>query len=227
MNCVQTTTLLDDYADGHLGPAEYEAVTRHVQDCAQCREALEETQRLVGALRQMPLPAPSTGFTTRVLNRAREAAQGQRRSHRRWGFAAGFASAAAAGLTLWLITAGWPGPKAPAIAPDIGAVALTAHEIRSVSLAFNAPSDIRTVTFSLELPPGVRLQGHPGERSIVWQGRLTKGRNVLHLRLIAQDGAGGELVARIRDRDKSKAFRLRLQVEAPHRGSAAPRVQLG
>lgn len=227
MNCVRITALLDDYADGHLGPAEYEAVTRHVQDCAQCREALEETQRLVSALRQMPLPAPSTGFTTRALNQAREASQGQRRSPRRWGFAAGFASAAAAGLALWLVTAWWLGPKAPALGPDVGAVALTAHRIQPVSLAFNAPANIHAVTFSLELPPGVQLQGHPGERSIVWQGRLNKGRNVLHLRLIAQDGTGGELVARIRHRDKSKAFRLRLQVEAPHRGSAVPRAQLG
>ncbi|HKK05563.1 MAG TPA: zf-HC2 domain-containing protein [Gammaproteobacteria bacterium] len=227
MNCVHISALLDDYVDGLLGPAEYEAVTRHVQDCGECRKALEETQRLIGALRQMPVPAPSADLASRVLKRARDASQAQRQTPRRWGFAAGFTTAAAAGLTLWLVTAWWPGPKAPAVAPDVGAVALTAHEVRPVSLAFNAPSDIRAVTFSLELPPGVQLQGHPGERSIVWQGRLTKGRNVLHLRLIAQDSAGGELIARIRHRDKAKTFRIRLRVRTPRTGGALAGAQLG
>jgi len=217
MNCYHASALLDDFADGRLGPVEYEALARHLQDCPECRQALEHTHRLVASLRRMPVPAPSADFAERVLRQAAGAGAPEPRRARHRGFAAGFAAA----LALWAVIGLWQGPLTGPGA-EVGTVALAAHQVRPVSLAFNAPSEIRSVTFSLELPRGVQLQGHPGKRRIVWHGHLNKGRNVLRLQLVARDMAAGDLIARIAHRGQSKQFRVHLQVRAPQGSRAGP-----
>lgn len=228
MNCGHAKAQLDDYVDGHLGPRERQALESHLESCSACRAALEETRQLIQVLRGLPVATPSAGFAAHALRRA---SRYPRRSLGGWGFAAGFGSAAAAGLALWVITTLWMG--APAHEPSarqarsIEDVELAPHKVHAVDLAFNSPANIHDVTFTLELPRGIQLQGHPGERIIVWHDALRKGRNLLRLRLVARNGLGGDLIARVQHRNEAKSFRVHLQVDTPRALGAPPRAQLG
>jgi anti-sigma factor RsiW len=66
---------LSAYIDGELAPGEAEEMRRHVATCPPCQarmEALRETKRLLGALRE---PAPPLGFEADLLARLAEPAR--------------------------------------------------------------------------------------------------------------------------------------------------------
>jgi anti-sigma factor RsiW len=67
MKCRHVKKIISQYVDDELKPGEKKNFDSHIQDCASCREELEETR----ALHQMfdsarRFPAPH-GFATRVL----------------------------------------------------------------------------------------------------------------------------------------------------------------
>jgi len=62
------------------------------------------------------------------------------------------------------------------------------------------------------LPPGVELEGFPGQSEIGWETSLSPGKNVLPLTLIALTPAGGELLARLEHNNRNRTFRLRLDI---------------
>ncbi|MEJ2061072.1 MAG: zf-HC2 domain-containing protein [Gammaproteobacteria bacterium] len=205
MNCDQAKTQLDDYLEGTLSRVDVQRLEHHLQGCVSCRGELQAMRELMDGLRHLPLPPASPGFQARVLHTARK------RSRAPLGFAAGFGSAVAAGLLVWVVVGVWQGgPPAPADAT--AGIQMTLHQERTVDLAFNASKDLEGVTFSLELPAGVSLARYPGQRHVVWKDRLAKGRNLLKLHLIAERPMAGELVATIRRGDSSKSFRVPLEV---------------
>jgi hypothetical protein len=201
MQCDKATTLIDDYLDGYLDGALERELTDHLAGCPQCRAELQRRQELLVQLRAIPVPAASPGFSQRVLRHARHG------HHSRVGFATGFGSAIAAGLLVWFVVGLWQ----PATTPEPGGLSVITMRLsqpREVSLAFNVPQAINDVTFRIELPEGVELQGYPSQRELVWQDRLNQGRNIMNLKLIAKQGAEGELLAHIKHGDKERVFRI-------------------
>ena len=59
MNCDQIQTLLIDYDEGRLGPAETAEVRLHLETCAACSRELAAVRELNLALRNIPAPVPS------------------------------------------------------------------------------------------------------------------------------------------------------------------------
>ncbi len=206
MHCIQAHAQFDNYIDDMLPPFQREALERHVQSCQVCREQLQTELDMLQHLRALPVPPPSPGFMARALHQA------SRSQRRRVGYAAGFGSAVAAGLALWLIIGVWFAPPSPY--RQVASVQLAVNRPQIVSLAFTASSAIDAVTMSLELPVGVSIEGHPGQRRIVWQDRLAKGRNVLRLDVVATRPIVGELIARVQHETQSKAFRVHLDAVA-------------
>jgi hypothetical protein len=97
-------------------------------------------------------------------------------------------------------------------APETPAVTLTIDEPRSVNLVFDSRTALRDVEFTVDLPAGIELTDHPGERRVVWRAELAAGNNLLPLPLVAREGHGGQLAARLRLDDDQKTFVVDLTV---------------
>lgn len=112
---------LSAYIDGEARNPD--AVTRHLQECAECAKRHADMARLSGHMRGMGATDVSPAFTTRVLAAAAEAGA-PRASYWRWAWAAPavalVAAAVAAGAFYWAK----PVPEPPAVAtrPDAGAL---------------------------------------------------------------------------------------------------------
>lgn len=167
-------------------------------------------QEILELLKDYPMPEATAGFYDRALVRATR--EGSRRQRNRW-LVAGFGSAIAAGLALWLIggffltTPNLAGPDA-----GIPGVAMTLEEPRTINLVFASASALDAATLTVTLPEGIELVGFPGQREIAWQTSLVEGRNLLPLELIALTPAGGEVLARLEHESRDRTFRLRVDV---------------
>jgi hypothetical protein len=95
------------------------------------------------------------------------------------------------------------------------AVTLAIGEPRTINLVFGARSAVAEVEFTVDLPPGIELTTHPGERRVVWRAQLARGDNALPLPLIARGGSGGQLAARLKQRDDQRIFVVDVTVAAP------------
>lgn len=95
------------------------------------------------------------------------------------------------------------------------AVTLTIDEPRTVNLVFAARSELTDVEITADLPPGIELASHPGERRAVGRARLERGDTAVPLTLIARSGPGGQLAVRLRQGGEQKTFVVDISVAAP------------
>lgn len=218
MNCNNVISLLDEYLDNSLILPERAEIHAHLANCAVCRSELKARQRLLAGLRELPVEPMRSGFQKRAFKQARQAHERDRS-----GFFLGFGSAVAAGLLIWLGLSWWQIQIQPADI-QMPAVVLKVEQPNDVRLVFNANEDLQPVDFTLVLPFGVALQGHPAQQEISWQDRLAKGRNVLNLVLLATGQVDGEVVAVITHQGKQHRFTIPLTVDANRSGS---RLSLG
>ena len=105
-----------------------------------------------------------------------------------------------------------PSSRRAAAAP---AVTLTVGEPRTINLVFDSRAALADVEFTVDLPSGIELADHVGERRIMGRAELTAGDNALPLTLIARDGRGGQLAARLRHGGDQKVFVVDLTVAEP------------
>ena len=100
-------------------------------------------------------------------------------------------------------------------APETPAITLTVGEPRTINLVFGARAPVADVEFTVDLPQGVELAAHPGERRVVGRAQLAGGDNALPLTLVARAGAGGQLAARLEHADAQKVFVVDVTVVEP------------
>jgi len=171
---------------------------------------ITEEQELLDLLKDYPVPQAEAGFYDRALVRAVH--RGSRRQRNRW-MLAGFGSAIAAGLAIWVITAMlMTAPQLPDAEPAIPGVTIAMEQERTVRLVFSSAEALDSATLTVSLPDGIELAGFPGQREITWETSLQEGRNLLPLTLIALTPAGGEVLARLEHKDRNRTFRLRVDV---------------
>jgi hypothetical protein len=208
--CHSAREHLSDYLDRALGPAEREAVGRHLEGCPDCAARLAELRDLTGALHALDRVALPDGFEGRFA--ARLAAEVQ--THPVARPAARPKRAAGAPWRAWLTLSGWPvralagaavavvlfvafyarGPHTgPVPLPGARAVPASAPGVRPhvdlgrdalVRIWFDAPEDVGPVRFTLELPAGVRMVKAGkvvDSASVTWEGELKAGRNMIPL----------------------------------------------
>jgi len=169
-----------------------------------------QEQELLDMLKEYPVPEAETGFYDRALIRAVH--KGSRRQRNRW-MLAGFGSAIAAGLAIWVITAMlMTTPQLPDAEPTIPGVTIAMQQEHTVRLVFSSAQALDSATLTVSLPDGIELAGFPGQREITWETSLQEGKNLLPLTLIALTPAGGELLARLEHKDRNRTFRLRVDV---------------
>ena len=169
-----------------------------------------EEQELLELLKDYPAPEADAGFYDRALVRAVH--KGSKRQRNRW-MLAGFGSAIAAGLAIWVITAMlMTTPQTPDAEPGIPGVTIAMEQEHTVRLVFASAEALDSATLTVSLPEGIELAGFPGQREITWQTSLREGKNLLPLTLIALTPAGGELLARLEHENRNRTFRLRVDV---------------
>jgi anti-sigma factor RsiW len=83
-------TVLNDYVDGALGPAERRDVDQHLTGCATCRRTVEDLRDILGATRELELREPPVRAWSR-LERAIKLEQEHAASSVRGGAASGTA----------------------------------------------------------------------------------------------------------------------------------------
>jgi hypothetical protein len=97
-------------------------------------------------------------------------------------------------------------------APETEVVTLTIGEPHSLNLVFDSAAPLRDVEFTVDLPVGVELADHPGQRRIVGHAELAGGSSALPLTLVAREGQGGQLAARLRSGGDQKTFVVDIEV---------------
>ncbi len=203
---------LDDYMDGTLDAAEMLALDAHVDSCNTCRQTLDSARRLLGLLKDYPVPAPDTGYFDQALAKASHvSAHGQRN---RW-IMTGFGGAIAAALVAWVIGGTLlqtPDPVDPV--SSIPGVTMVLEEPRTVNLVFSSATELVDAVLTVSLPEGIEIEGFAGLREITWMTSLQAGKNILPLRLIATTSHGGELLARLEHDDRNRTFRIRVSVSS-------------
>jgi hypothetical protein len=131
--------------------------------------------------------------------------------------AVAFTFLGAFGLTMLTVVLTGLAVRSPSArrAPDVPAVTLTIGEPRTINLVFAARAPVTAVDFTVDLPPGIDLAEHSGERRIMGRANLTAGDNALPLILVARSGNGGQLAARLRHREDQKTFVVDVKVAQP------------
>jgi anti-sigma factor RsiW len=211
MTCDRVTTDLDAYLDGELEPAANAALDEHVRKCAPCREHLARARKIKAALAALPVEGPRPEFFARALRNAAEAgARRERRTPRL--IAAGLSGAIAASILTAVLVLHWTGSPETA-SSDVPAVSLMVNMPRTVNLLFASREPLDRVELTVDLPEGVELLGHEGQRRVAFRARLQAGDNLLPLELVAVDGRGGTLVARLRHDGKEKTFTVNVGID--------------
>ena len=210
MNCSQTQNMLDDYIDGDLSTIQLSHTQSHLNSCANCRHIFTESQNLVVALHDIPVPDAKMGYEQRMLSflqkESKQVSYGQN-----W-FIAGFGSALAATLTLWL---SFSTPQLTSLdAEQMNTVNLVVQEQKTIDLVFNLQSDLADATLTIELPDKTEIAGFPSKRQLTWNTSFKKGANRLALPLIASELNNGVLTAHLNQNGKTKTFHVRINVKS-------------
>jgi hypothetical protein len=100
-------------------------------------------------------------------------------------------------------------------APDTPAVTLAVGETRTINLVFGTRAALEDVELTVDLPQGIELALHPGERRVTGRAALAGGDNALPLTLVARSGTGGQLAARLRQGGEQKVFVVDITVVEP------------
>jgi hypothetical protein len=160
---------------------------------------------LAALLRAYPAPSPPPGLFDAAVQRAlRVHSQDAKRRARPYGLRAALAAGAAVLATgLILKIALWPSDVVPTVSVNV-------NEPETVRLVFAADDPLEEATMTVVLPPGVELEGFPGQREIRWATSLAEGRNLLPLTLIATAPGSGEIEARLEHNSHDRTFRFRI-----------------
>lgn len=185
MNCERFRMQWTDWREGLLESGGDE-MARHRETCAACASYDRQMCRLVSELGQLPLPERGPVPASAALRHAHHAAGP------RW---IALAATLVIGIALGFLL-GDHGRDGEMIVAD--PVALEGGGAQRIAIAIESRRAYAQVDFVIELPAGVELAGHPGQRSVRWTGSLAEGRSRLQLPLQIEPGSdGGRLITRI------------------------------
>lgn len=198
-----------NYLDGGFSGAPAAEVEAHLSACPSCRKAWDLNRQTLEILKALPEPGIPEDFADRMLAHAwSRHGRPALAARRRWlALAATFVLGLGLGIVL---TRANLADHAAAYTLRDGAVYLRSGDVTTVRIAVDAARDMDDVAFVIDVPAGMELQGHPGERRVAWLGNLKQGRNLLGLPLQATPGASGVLRAEVRHDDHDDVFRVRV-----------------
>lgn len=214
MNCKRLQTSLDAEAPPAEAPAEMRA---HLAHCPACRRAWMLAHASVAILRELPAPPIPLGLAERLL-----ASVADRRRPRitLWIWGPALAAALLLGIGIGVLFAPASLPPAGGYKLQDDTLMVPAGTVTVVRVALDAARPLHDVGFTVNVPPGIELKGHPSERQVAWRGALARGRNLLNLPLLAKPGAAGTLETVLHYGGRDTVFRMHIVAleEAPLHG---------
>jgi hypothetical protein len=179
MKCAAFHKMIGDRLDGTIRPADRARLDAHLGACAECRELLDDFQRIAESARTLDdQDAPSDDVWNAILSGVRAARREERRAASRgfrgfavprWAYVAGFVLlVAAAGLVVGL--GPWRGTAVPGLTPEQAATVAKLEEsemhyklaIQALTEALGAGRDRIIGRRPLRPRPGGGGCGHPG-----------------------------------------------------------------
>lgn len=208
MNCPVYRRRFDRYLDGTISSEDRRELDGHLAYCPACREHLSWERRVWNDLRKLPVPPMRQGFAERAIATAvRQPPTRKPIRQRMVGLA--IAASLLAGIGIGI------GVQRQAQENATPMVQL-AQGKDTIRLVFNASKPVDGVRFTVMLPVGVEVAGHPGEREIVWHGKLKQGRNLLSLPLVAERTGHGVLRAEVQYGQYAREIQVGVHVRGPN-----------
>lgn len=212
MNCKQAQLIIDDYVDDYLTDFHRNAVESHFEECNRCRCRFNERRNLVAELGNLPkLAGPSTDFRHRVLQ-ARQQQITMSKRRKQWlqvgtltSMAASFLIGIAVSIYVYIGDRSFEETTGDIVTNEVEVIPEITHKV--ITVLFNSKASLGNVKFSVTPPESVDIEGFVGERTVVWNGKLKKGENILKIPLIVNRGSSSSLLVCIEhNREKRKFF---------------------
>ncbi|MGW8246799.1 MAG: anti-sigma factor family protein [Acidiferrobacterales bacterium] len=207
MNCKISLNLVDDYLGGYLDQDTRQALEEHLEQCASCQAQFAQDKALRQRMQAQLIGQPKAGFADRVLARTVEHHQHQGRHH--WSFIGG-AIAASVVIAVTSFVLRFAAPQ-----PEQARQTLALNQVTRVALALDSREELKGATITLRLPDNVELKGFPGQHMISWKTDIDRGTNLLALPVKGVAAKNGLLVARLEYGNKSKEYKVELNVKNP------------
>ncbi|NOZ52720.1 MAG: hypothetical protein GXP08_06185 [Gammaproteobacteria bacterium] len=204
--CKDTHEQLDAYLDSDLTATESCGIKQHLQHCNTCNALFTQRQQLVHAMNTMPDISTPTYLSRRIL----ETRAAKQRQKVIW-FSAGIASTLAASILVFVVTLILK-PVDSSI-QTMNAVVASLHEIQNINVVVHSDRVLENVRFSVVMPSNIQLKGYSGLHELAWNGKLTKGDNLLSLPVIARDATPGILVMRVQHQGAEKEYRINVDID--------------
>jgi len=223
MTCEITNHKIDDYLDNALLDEERLLIDNHLKDCVSCRQHVAQARRMAMALRELPAAEMPSGFASQAVATAINH-HAPRKQHHRSSFIAGFSTALAAGVAIFMVITLMPNALNPISGPgvnpqvaelSIAQISIEIDQPQTVNLVFNTSLALQNATLTIALPEHIEIDGMPGQRQIQWQTDLQSGKNILPIPLLAKAQASGELIASVEQDGKTKTIRIHLTTSEP------------
>jgi hypothetical protein len=172
---------------------------RHLASCPRCQAYDRQMQAVIGCLKGLSAPAGDDLKSERVEQLLEQAYHRYRTAARgRQALVATLLAGFIGGVLFWAAVSQVSVESSYPVISHAQTIFLPAQGVRNISLAIDSDRAVSTVTFTIELPAGVELDGYPGQSRLSWQGQLQAGLNRLTLPLITRDQLHeGVLKARI------------------------------
>lgn len=162
--CESIRPLISAFFDGDLTPSESMTLHQHLAECEECRQIVDEYQRIRSDFRDLPpSPSPPDHLTNSIWNEtvARPRPGGVRRVLRATTTKVGMSTVAAlailAVIVSFLLVRGYNQNLSPAVADSVPVTAKDWPVYQPVKIQFNKPMNHASVEANLQIwPPGER-----------------------------------------------------------------------
>lgn len=213
MNCSLVEAHLDDYLDQTLDDLQRRQIDEHLKTCDHCENRLAEAVLLMKSVRDLKdLPEAQINEVAkaRVWKNVWQIHQmknkAQNKTGKKQGFIQGFLAASVLVSALFI----QQNVQFSDEKTNDQAIAFQLLEEREVYLMFTSEQEDAIAHFTIEIPENFAHRGKVGQRTISWNAKLVKGKNLLTIPLVAQKLGDGVLKANIKIGEKNHSFTVLL-----------------
>ena len=211
MECQATNILLQDFIDGKLADADAESVSDHHKECFACARQYRDTLAVIELLKDVHVPPPSPGFSTRVIKQATKTPDTT--------FVSG---GIAASLAVLLVLASIL--FKPVFEDQGMPVVLMDGEVITIKVAIDSVRSIDSVKMNIDISDNLEFTGYEGQKKLSWNTRLNRGTNIIALPISAIELGDGEITTRVRSNGSERIFVIKTRYQSPEKAGRGYRT---
>jgi hypothetical protein len=216
VNCKHFRSQWSRFWFKELESEEILRLQRHIGSCLRCQAYDRQMQAVISCLKGLSTPAAGDDLKSEQMEQLLEQAYHRYRTaaRGRQALVATLLAGFIGGVLFWAAVSQVRMDASYPVISHTQTIFLPSQGVKNISLAIDSDRVVSEVTFTIELPAGVEVDGYPGQTRLSWQGQLQAGLNRLTLPLITRDQLReGVLKARIEYAGGGRELNLPLQ---PH-----------